>query len=84
MSAPKLTPFHLAIPVVDLPSSRQFYGELLGCPEGRSAEQWVDFNLFGHQVVCHVQEMAGEEKIVGSNPAVPISSSFLMAYVFSN
>ena len=68
MSAPKLTPFHLAIPVVDLPSSRQFYGELLGCPEGRSAEQWVDFNLFGHQVVCHVQEKAGEEKIVGSNP----------------
>jgi hypothetical protein len=76
MSAPKLTPFHLAIPVDDLQSSRQFYGELLGCPEGRSAEQWADFNLFGHQVVCHVQENAGEEKIEGSNPvdghAVPI------------
>ena len=68
MSTPKLTPFHLAIPVDDLQSSRQFYGELLGCAEGRSAEQWVDFNLFGHQVVCHLQEKAGGEKIEGSNP----------------
>lgn len=51
----KLTPFHLAIPVDDLDSARRFYGELLGCPEGRSAAQWVDFDFFGHQVVCHVQ-----------------------------
>jgi len=65
----KLTPFHLAIPVDDLPASRQFYGDLLGCPEGRSAEQWVDFNLFGHQLVCHVRS-GGEEagKVEGSNP----------------
>mmetsp|Transcript_28328 Transcript_28328/g.53964 ORF Transcript_28328/g.53964 Transcript_28328/m.53964 type:complete len:206 (+) Transcript_28328:85-702(+) len=47
-------PFHLAIPVNDLTTSRNFYGELLGCPEGRSAATWVDFNLLGHQVVCHV------------------------------
>lgn len=62
-----LTPFHLAIPVHDLAASRRFYGELLGCPEGRSADHWVDFNLFGHQVVCHVKEGVSEH-ISGSNP----------------
>ncbi|MEC9054873.1 MAG: VOC family protein [Verrucomicrobiota bacterium] len=69
MSVP-ITPFHLAIPVDDLTSAREFYGELLGCPEGRSAEQWVDFNLYGHQVVCHVQRKAGsrENRDDGSNP----------------
>ncbi len=49
----QLSPFHLAIPVADLPSSRQFYGEVLGCPEGRSDTTWVDFDFFGHQLVCH-------------------------------
>lgn len=48
-----LTPFHLAIPVTDIDQARAFYGVLLGCPEGRSAKQWVDFNLYGHQLVCH-------------------------------
>ncbi|MEM8765855.1 MAG: VOC family protein [Pseudomonadota bacterium] len=48
-----MTPFHLAIPVHDLAAARAFYGELLGCPEGRSSEHWVDFNLLGHQLVCH-------------------------------
>jgi extradiol dioxygenase family protein len=47
-------PFHLAIRVRDLAESRRFYGELLGCPEGRSAATWVDFDFFGHQLVCHV------------------------------
>ena len=51
---PELTPFHLAIPVRDLASARAFYGQLLGCAEGRSAEEWVDFDFFGHQLVCHV------------------------------
>lgn len=51
---PELTPFHLAIPVRDLAAARVFYGELLGCPEGRSAADWVDFDFFGHQLVCHV------------------------------
>ena len=46
--------FHLAMPVHDLASARAFYGELLECPEGRSADHWVDFDLFGHQFVAHL------------------------------
>jgi uncharacterized protein len=46
--------FHLAFPVKDLEESRRFYGEILGCEEGRSSECWVDFNLFGHQIVAHL------------------------------
>ncbi len=49
-----LTPFHLAIRVRDLAEARDFYGGLLRCPEGRSAETWVDFDLYGHQLVCHL------------------------------
>ena len=49
-----LPPFHLAFPVDDLAAARRFYGQLLGCPEGRSAGHWVDFNLFGHQIVAHL------------------------------
>lgn len=49
-----LHPFHLAFPVHDLQAAREFYGGLLGCPEGRSAEHWVDFTLFGHQIVAHL------------------------------
>lgn len=49
----QLAPFHLAFPVDDLDAARRFYGEILGCPEGRSSEQWIDFNLFGHQIVAH-------------------------------
>jgi extradiol dioxygenase family protein len=49
-----LSPFHLAFPVDDLAAARQFYGGLLGCPEGRSADDWVDFDLFGHQIVAHL------------------------------
>lgn len=47
-------PFHLAIPVDDLSAARRFYGELFGCPEGRSSAQWVDFDFFGHQLVAHL------------------------------
>ncbi len=53
MSDSALAPFHLAIEVRDLESSREFYGALFGCAEGRSAESWVDFDFFGHQLVCH-------------------------------
>jgi extradiol dioxygenase family protein len=49
-----LPPFHLAFPVDDLAAARRFYGGLLGCPEGRSADDWIDFNLHGHQIVAHL------------------------------
>ncbi|MGZ8286707.1 MAG: VOC family protein [Allosphingosinicella sp.] len=49
-----LPPFHLAFPVHDLDSARAFYGGLLGCPEGRSADDWIDFDFFGHQIVAHL------------------------------
>jgi extradiol dioxygenase family protein len=49
-----MPPFHLAFPVDDLAAARRFYGELLGCPEGRSADEWVDFDLHGHQIVAHL------------------------------
>jgi extradiol dioxygenase family protein len=49
-----LPPFHLAFPVHDLEAARAFYGGLLGCPEGRSAEAWIDFDFFGHQIVAHL------------------------------
>jgi extradiol dioxygenase family protein len=51
----KVRPFHLAFTVDDLAAARQFYGELLGCPEGRSSESWIDFDLFGHQIVAHLR-----------------------------
>ena len=54
-----LPPFHLAFPVHDLEAARAFYGGLLGCPEGRSADEWIDFDFFGHQIVAHLDpEMA--------------------------
>jgi hypothetical protein len=46
--------FHLAFPVRDIAEARRFYGDLLGCPEGRSSNEWVDFNFYGHQVVAHL------------------------------
>ena len=57
----KLTPFHLAIPVDNIPVCRKFYREVLGCEEGRSSEHWVDFNLFGHQLVTHLNPTLGPE-----------------------
>ena len=47
-------PFHLAFPVRDLSEARKFYGGLLGCPEGRSSDEWVDFDFYGHQIVAHL------------------------------
>lgn len=47
-------PFHLAFPVHDLGAARAFYGGLLGCPEGRAADTWVDFDFFGHQITAHL------------------------------
>jgi hypothetical protein len=47
-------PFHLAFPVDNLTTAREFYGGLLGCSEGRSSDEWVDFNFYGHQIVAHL------------------------------
>ncbi|HEX5257399.1 MAG TPA: VOC family protein [Sphingomicrobium sp.] len=61
-----LPPFHLAFPVDDLAAARRFYGELLGCPEGRSADEWVDFDLYGHQIVAHLAPEAARAR--ATNP----------------
>jgi extradiol dioxygenase family protein len=53
------TLFHLAFPVHDLEAARSFYGGVLGCPEGRSSDHWIDFDLFGHQIVAHLQPGRG-------------------------
>jgi len=56
-------PFHLAFPVTSLANARRFYGGLLGCPEGRSSDAWVDFDLYGHQIVAHLSpEEAGHRR----------------------
>ncbi len=57
-----LPPFHLAFPVHDLAASRHFYGDLMGCPEGRSSDEWIDFNFYGHQIVCHLVEGAAARR----------------------
>ena len=51
-----LTPFHLAIPVHDLQLARNFYGDILGCSTGRTSEQWIDWNFWGHQLVTHLDQ----------------------------
>ena len=61
-----LSPFHLAFPVDDLEAARRFHGELLGCPEGRSADHWIDFDLRGHQIVAHLAPQAAPRR--SSNP----------------
>lgn len=55
-----ITPFHVAIPVHNLAECRKFYREVLECEEGRSSDQWVDFNLFGHQLVIHYKPRSAE------------------------
>lgn len=59
-------PFHLAFPVTSLANARAFYGGLLGCPEGRSSEDWVDFDLYGHQIVAHLAPRATEGRAATS------------------
>jgi uncharacterized protein len=70
MSRPR---FHLAFPVRDLAEARAFYGELLGCPEGRSADDWVDFDFHGHQIVAHLapEEVSARTNLVDGE-AVPV------------
>ena len=62
MSKRPLTPFHLAIPVDDLEQARAFYGGVLACPEGRCSERWIDFDLYGHQLVCHIVKKVRESR----------------------
>ena len=72
-----LSPFHLAIPVHDLAAARRFYGEVFGLAEGRSSDQWVDFDFFGHQLVIHAhpktdsQERAHTNAVDGHDVPVP-------------
>ncbi|WP_109809640.1 VOC family protein [Sphingosinithalassobacter portus] len=61
-----IRPFHLAFPVHDLAAARAFYGGVLGCREGRSAEYWIDFDLFGHQIVAHLSD--GARATEATNP----------------
>jgi extradiol dioxygenase family protein len=63
-----LRPFHIAFPVDDLEAARHFYGKVLGCPEGRSAEHWIDFDLFGHQIVAHYKPRSAPRSQADSNP----------------
>lgn len=64
----KINPFHLAVPVDDLPQARHFYGTVLGCEEGRSSDHWIDFNLFGHQFVVHYKPKPEQPEDLHSNP----------------
>lgn len=70
-----LPPFHLAFPVDDLCAARRFYGELLGCREGRSADEWIDFDFHGHQIVAHlapaVVRSRAENAVDGEQVPVP-------------
>lgn len=60
MSNTPIRPFHLAIPVRDIAESRAFYGQLLGLNEGRSSDEWIDWNLYGHQLVTHLNPHLGK------------------------
>ncbi|WP_144151390.1 VOC family protein [Paraburkholderia sp. BCC1885] len=69
-----LPPFHLAFPVHSLAAAREFYGDLLGCPEGRSSDEWVDFNFHGHQIVAHLapEEAGHRQTSAVDGDAVPV------------
>ena len=62
-----LTPFHVALQVRDIDEARRFYKDVLGCPEGRSSAHWVDFNLYGHQFVCHLNPRLGRDGTLTSH-----------------
>ena len=63
-----LFPFHLAIPVTDLAAAEHFYVQVLGCATGRRSDQWIDLNLFGHQLVCHTVAANTSSQPRGDNP----------------
>ncbi len=70
----QLTPFHIAFPVDDLDEARRFYAGMMGCPEGRSADTWIDFDLCGHQIVAHLAPNArrGEVRNHVDGQGVPV------------
>ncbi|EMD83499.1 VOC family protein [Pacificimonas flava] len=67
-----MQPFHLAFPVDDLAAARRFYGGTLGCKEGRSADSWVDFDFFGHQLVAHLAPRGSIHRNPVDGDAVPV------------
>ena len=67
-----IPPFHLAFPVNDLESTRHFYGELLGATEGRSAERWIDFNFYGHQISAHLGDTVGRIHNPVDGKSIPV------------
>ena len=76
MNSQTISPFHIAFPVHDLASAREFYRDVLGCDEGRSSDHWIDFNLYGHQIVAHFdgREKSEDEScnaVDGHNVPVP-------------
>ena len=69
----QIQPFHLAFPVHDLEEARKFYAGLLGCPTGRESKEWIDFDLYGHQIVAHLapkEAAAATNKVDGED--VPV------------
>jgi extradiol dioxygenase family protein len=69
----QIQPFHLAFPVHDLEAARSFYAGLLGCPTGRESKEWIDFDLYGHQIVAHLapaESAAATNKVDGED--VPV------------
>lgn len=73
-ASPAIPPFHLAFPVHSIAAAREFYGALLGCPEGRSSDAWVDFNFYGHQIVAHLapEEVGHRKTSAVDGDAVPV------------
>src|SRR5690625_4630278 len=69
-----LSPFHLAFPVHSLKEARSFYGDILGCAEGRSSPEWIDFNFYGHQIVAHLapEECQPTQTSEVDNEQVPV------------
>ena len=62
-----MRPFHIAFPVHDLAAARAFYGSVMGCREGRSSDHWIDFDLYGHQIVAHLDAAASARGPVRSS-----------------
>ena len=85
---PEIAPFHVAIPVHNLKECRRFYREVLECEEGRSSDHWVDFNLFGHQLVIHYKPKSEENlhtnPVDGKNVPVPHYGVVLPWNTFEN